>query len=221
MPSNLDIRKEDHETFEASVIDWLASNGFNIPKAQTYHEIWDESHRNMIVGRNCMTASRIKHQADRVAIDSRSLGVFYWEAKTIPSFRKQGDDWFMEAIPLAQHLSEAEFGVRCLYILSDMRKPGKSEFGFWASPSGLPNVSVCGIPKRWSGEPVYIERVRLIMGKWFPRTVIVEGNQCGNSGTPFVKFNADEIYRLSHWHNEVFRLRDLFGKPIANPSPIL
>jgi hypothetical protein len=178
---------------ENDVKEYLDTLDYDIGEL-TYHNVLPEQMIKRLRVLNDPTSLCIRTRADRIAVRRIDPpATFYWEAKT-----HDGSEWHnmaIEAIPLINHIKEAESKVRCLYVYRDDNLEKPIEVGFWVAD--MPPINKAIIPNRWNGEEA--EYFKEEIGKYLnPRKMIVGTNPKG-TGDPFAVINEYYLRALPHW----------------------
>jgi hypothetical protein len=181
---------ERHEKLELAITDELLRMGYLVGKA-TYHDVMAKEVINRLKRIYDPTSLYIRGRADRIAVHTKTLDSFEWEAKTHESTRHF--DMCLEALPLAHHLLQSTLGVRCLYIYQ--HQPSVTPCGFWVS--AMPPIREIRIPDNWGDDKK--EWFCGVFKRTWPEVCVIRQGRVGGSGDPFLVIDAKVVATLPDW----------------------
>jgi hypothetical protein len=181
-----------HQTLERRVADYLHESEFETGNS-TYHETYAPALRRILQRTFEPTSLYIRAKADRVAAHRTLPLVFEWDAKTHKS--SQYADCTLEVLPIALHLANAAFDVRCLYAYHNPFTG--HECGFWIHD--MPRVRAIHIPDRWT--PPLKKWFGMMFFSYFPDTPVRETRWRGGSGDPYLIIDRYDVEQLPHWQS--------------------
>lgn len=195
MPLKITPEYRHHVEYEKIVKEYLIDKGFLVGRA-TYHEVFDEEMKEILMSRCTPTALYLRGRADRVAIHKKLPLEFEFEIKTkMPGTLP---DFTAEVIPFAHHLFKANLGVMILYVYFDPFR--NLEKGFWVSDR--PPIREIIFPNRWRGREKKI--LEIIINRTFGGKVPVRYTKWRyGSGDPFLIIDYEDVKKLPDWRKLV------------------
>jgi hypothetical protein len=189
----VDPEFEPHKELEIDVREYLEAMDF-ITHSSAYHDVMDQSLKELLTHRWSPTALYIRARADRIAVHKSLPIEFEYDLKT--KDRKQYSDLLIEILPVVLHKIKSMIGIKCLFCC----RVNGYDRGFWIED--MPNPIQFNLPPLKKNEAINPILKEWISEIW-PDIWIDEEFIPGGSGDPYLKIENKEYRKLPHWRELV------------------
>ena len=178
----------NHAALEAEILEILESRGYLVASAP-YHDRMPSALVRALSCNSFPTSLYLRTRADRVAVNPGNGQVFEWEAKTRDS---SSSGMLLEALPLAFHIVQARYAVRCLYAFRNVRLG--TNYGFWCRRA--PAIEEIVIPTG-NKVPNAVYWFKEVFDDAFPGIPVRTTTRVCGSNDPYAVI--DRVCELPHW----------------------